>query len=91
MQSYAPLPPVTTPWVAVACYILAAILVLGFLASLVLMIIGLSQDKGGSLKGFAEKTAIFLVPGSVIVSLFFVWAGKAVSLLNEIAVNSSRR
>jgi hypothetical protein len=81
--------PAKLPWVAIVCYGFSILAAGGFFVGLVLFIVGLAS---GSKEAATAGGGIALASsGGLVVSLFLVWAGKVISLLNEIAIASRRR
>jgi hypothetical protein len=81
--------PVKLPWVAIVCYGFSILSAGGIYVGLVLFIVGLAS--GDKKSAAAGGTIALASSGGLVVSLFLVWAGKVVSLLNEIAIASRRR
>ena len=81
--------PVTLPWIAKVCYGFAILFAGVFFVGLVLFIVGLAT--GSKEAALAGGLAAYMGTGGLIMGLHLVWAGKVVSLLNEIAAAHRRR
>ncbi|MDR2429497.1 MAG: hypothetical protein LBD14_01110 [Puniceicoccales bacterium] len=79
-----------TPWIAFACYGAAALCSLALVALIVLTVVA-ATTKNAEMAALTGTSALLALPGCLLFVLSYVWMGKIISLLNEIASNTQRR
>jgi hypothetical protein len=80
-----------TPWVAVACYVVAGLHALAALGFGIVAIILIFFSVGATPTAAVGSSFAMAVLPALILALFFTWGGKVITLLDEIVASSRRR